>query len=276
MPIQYRCQSCGQLLSISTRRLGHTVDCPMCGNPTVVIPLDDDSYSPSIIQAPAEPFAIAPKNAELLGEKPADFVEPAPPAAPREPIAAVEPAAAAKASIPVPRAAPKTSARGREHAAPRVELLESDMVEEDGGFQVRRPQTTFDDMDLTPMVDVTFLLLIFFMVTASFSLQKTIDIPAPDQNQKGATQSLSLEDLEDNTVMVRIDDKNLIFIDDEPVADRAKLADLLTHARLSTLRSEVAIDAHADTLHETVITVIDAATEAGMQRIRLVSRTGSG
>ncbi|MBB3207394.1 biopolymer transport protein ExbD [Rhodopirellula rubra] len=33
------------------------------------------------------------------------------------------------------------------------------------------------DLDMTPMVDVTFLLLIFFMVTASFSMQKSIQIP---------------------------------------------------------------------------------------------------
>lgn len=33
--------------------------------------------------------------------------------------------------------------------------------------------------DMTPMVDVTFLLLIFFVVTASFQLQKAIDLPRP-------------------------------------------------------------------------------------------------
>ena len=38
------------------------------------------------------------------------------------------------------------------------------------------------DMDMTPMVDVTFLLLIFFMVTAAFSLQKSLQIPAPKDN----------------------------------------------------------------------------------------------
>jgi biopolymer transport protein ExbD len=144
---------------------------------------------------------------------------------------------------------------------------------DDGGFKIRRAQTMFDDMDLTPMVDVTFLLLIFFMITASFSLQKTIDFPPPNSDQKGATQSLSLEDLQDNTVFVRIDEHNAIFIDDEPVADRTRLKDVLTDARLTTLRNEVAIDAHAETLHEAVVAVIDAATAAGMQRIRLVSRT---
>ena len=42
-----------------------------------------------------------------------------------------------------------------------------------------RPEnsTPRDELDMTPMVDVTFLLLIFFMVTASFSLQKSLPVP---------------------------------------------------------------------------------------------------
>ena len=44
-------------------------------------------------------------------------------------------------------------------------------------------------MDMTPMVDVTFLLLIFFMVTAAFSLQKSIEMPRQQSDQP----SLSVE-----------------------------------------------------------------------------------
>jgi biopolymer transport protein ExbD len=40
-----------------------------------------------------------------------------------------------------------------------------------------RKQRDDGELDMTPMVDVTFLLLIFFMVTASFSLQKSIQMP---------------------------------------------------------------------------------------------------
>ena len=52
-----------------------------------------------------------------------------------------------------------------------------------------------DDLDMTPMVDVTFLLLIFFMVTAAFSLQKSLEVPTPDQ-QENATESRTLEEIE--------------------------------------------------------------------------------
>ena len=36
MPIQFRCGSCNQLLGIATRKAGHVVNCPTCGNKTVV------------------------------------------------------------------------------------------------------------------------------------------------------------------------------------------------------------------------------------------------
>ena len=45
-----------------------------------------------------------------------------------------------------------------------------------------------EEMDMTPMVDVTFLLLIFFMVTAAFSVQKVIEVPAP-QEQEASTNA---------------------------------------------------------------------------------------
>ncbi len=52
------------------------------------------------------------------------------------------------------------------------------MSAEVGPFRVKHRLKSDDGMDLTPMVDVTFLLLIFFMITASFSLQKTLEFPS--------------------------------------------------------------------------------------------------
>ena len=64
-------------------------------------------------------------------------------------------------------------------------------AEEDQGFEPlpignakNREET---EMDMTPMVDVTFLLLIFFMVTASFSLQKSMPLPPPQSDAPSST-----------------------------------------------------------------------------------------
>lgn len=255
MPIHYRCPSCDQLLSITTRKAGHEVPCPQCGAVTVV-PLTDEPAE----SGPLFPAIEAPIEREM-------FVKGT---APATPLAAV-PDEIEPPTEPVEESVDEPVAVSHE------ENFANDLADDDaGGFQLRRSNPELGELDLTSMVDVTFLLLIFFMVTASFSLQKTIEIPTPKQDQKGAAQTLTIEELQSNTIFVKIDERNGIFVDDAPAGDPAKLTDILTQARLTTLRTEVAIDAHPDALHETVVLVIDAATAAGMQKVRIVSRTGSG
>jgi len=143
---------------------------------------------------------------------------------------------------------------------------------EEEGFQLRKAKSDFDELDMTPMVDVTFLLLIFFMITASFNLNKTLQFPPPEPDEKGAQQSVqTLDDFEADSIIVEIDDKNAIFVDDEPINDPAQLADLLTDKGRSEQKFELMVTADARALHETVVTVVDAANEAGMQKIRLAT-----
>ncbi len=136
----------------------------------------------------------------------------------------------------------------------------------------RRVRSDFEEMDLTPMVDVTFLLLIFFMVTASFSLQKSIEFPAPHDDQKGAAQTIQLlEDFEDESVIVEIDNRDVVYVDDERLNDPLQLAEQLALKMRSEGKVELLLTAAAAARHETVVQVIDAANEAGMQRIRMAA-----
>jgi len=61
----------------------------------------------------------------------------------------------------------------------------------------KRPE---EELDMTPMVDVTFLLLIFFMVTAAFSLQKSIEVP----RQETDAPSVNVEEETEDTDMVEV------------------------------------------------------------------------
>lgn len=121
------------------------------------------------------------------------------------------------------------------------------------------------EMDLTPMVDVTFLLLVFFMVTASFSIQKTLEVPPPNPDESGASQSQKIEDMEEKSVLVHIDSRNVISVDDEPINDPTRLADIMRSKRMS----EVLITAHENSMHDMLTKVIDASNEIGMQKIRV-------
>lgn len=142
-------------------------------------------------------------------------------------------------------------------------------------FTIRNVQTEFEEMDLTPMVDVTFLLLIFFMITASFSVQKTIETPEPNPDQKGARQQLMYDDLEAMSLLIAIDADNTIHVENEPIPAGAYLADVIRDKCNAANKRDVLLAADDDALHDTVIRVIDACNEAGIQKIRLVGG-GSG
>jgi biopolymer transport protein ExbD len=129
-----------------------------------------------------------------------------------------------------------------------------------------------DEMDLTPMVDVVFLLLIFFMITASFSRQKSLEVPPPDPEKKGAQQSQDfLEELEDVSIRVLVDEENRITVDDRPVADPTTLSDVFANLRIREDKSELLLSAHDESLHEIVVVILDAAQDAGLERIRMTS-----
>lgn len=137
-----------------------------------------------------------------------------------------------------------------------------------------------DEMDMTPMVDVTFLLLIFFMVTAAFSLQKSFEIPAP-QETPASVQVRTIEDFEDDPeyVIVRVDAFNTFYVgadiwDEEQEAPRKQdLIAKLREARQggSGAATKLLILAHGDALHEKIVAALDAGTLVGMEEVKLVT-----
>jgi len=72
-----------------------------------------------------------------------------------------------------------------------------------------------DEIDMTPMIDCVFLLLIFFLVTASFQLQKALQIPAPEKREKDVAAK-TMEDIQDDEdyIIVRIERDNTIWVND--------------------------------------------------------------
>ncbi|MCA9019031.1 MAG: biopolymer transporter ExbD, partial [Planctomycetaceae bacterium] len=129
----------------------------------------------------------------------------------------------------------------------------------------------------TPMVDVTFLLLIFFMITASFSLQKSIQVPPPNPDEDGVSQSLqTLDDFREESIIVEIDNNNGIYVDDTKLSNPSEIVQAILDRRDADgkPKSELVLSAHKAARHETVVAVVDAANEVGMQKIRLASYKG--
>ena len=132
-------------------------------------------------------------------------------------------------------------------------------------------------MDMTPMVDVTFLLLIFFMITASFSVQKSIQRPA-QKEQEASTQALEPppDDAAD-IVTVQVDEFNaysVITIDwDRVVGSKQDLIVALVDAHAvggpGQIPTKLVIQAHEDCIHAAVIAALDAGREAQFENFEV-------
>ena len=122
------------------------------------------------------------------------------------------------------------------------------------------------------MVDVTFLLLIFFMITASFSIQKTLPTPVPEPDEEGVSQQLTMDELEQEAVVVRLEAEDVIYVDDKPVASLEDLPDALRDAMAApgqSGRGELVIQAADEARHEAIVAAYDAAAGLGVERVRL-------
>lgn len=130
-----------------------------------------------------------------------------------------------------------------------------------------------DDMDMTPMVDVTFLLLIFFMITASFSSEKVFEKPPPLSETPSTRPPDNPPEVYDS-VRVQIDEFNaytIIF----PTGDEREASskqDLLM--ALGDAKNEVAtgkedenlkliVEAHEECIHAAIVAALDAGREKG-------------
>jgi len=68
---------------------------------------------------------------------------------------------------------------------------EPSMEEEAGPVMVRRPMQDSAELDITPMIDITFLLLIFFLVCSTAAMQTSVDLP-PAQFGEGVSERTSV------------------------------------------------------------------------------------
>ena len=119
------------------------------------------------------------------------------------------------------------------------------------------------DVNMTPMLDIVFILLIFFIVTAVFVQERAINLtppPPPDPETKSEPQP---------TILVRIDGDNLIEVD-------GRKADIGTvRANIERLRAEnpsraVLVQAHPDAKSGLVVRIVDLARSANVENVGFV------
>ena len=123
-----------------------------------------------------------------------------------------------------------------------------------------------NEINLTPMLDVVFIMLIFFIVTASFIKEAGLDVNRPDAP---VTESKP----EDANILVMITANNEIWIDRRLIDPRA------VRANIERLHAEnpdgsVVIQPNKKSTNKMLVTVMDAARQAGVYSISLADDRG--
>jgi biopolymer transport protein ExbD len=121
-------------------------------------------------------------------------------------------------------------------------------------------------IDMTAMVDIVFFLLIFFMVTSMHSLQSSISLPTPEAEAEQGTRRAP-QSGDDDQVVVQIDPDDTVSVNGEDARSRQELISQLRNAESTNLL----VMASGEAMHGTVVMVLDAGSDAGMQQIRLVT-----
>ena len=112
------------------------------------------------------------------------------------------------------------------------------------------------DIDLTPMLDVVFIMLIFFIVTASFVKEKALDVNVPDPDQQVETPP----DPDKQNILLTVNANDEIYMGPSRIDTRA------VRARIAQLFAEnpqaiVIVRAHNKSSADTYVQIADAAKE---------------
>jgi biopolymer transport protein ExbD len=128
----------------------------------------------------------------------------------------------------------------------------------------RRRQREEDEaeINLTPMLDVVFIMLIFFIVTASFVKESGIDISRPD----AATATVK----ERGNILIAITESNQIWIDRRQVDIRSVRANV-ERLHAENPQGAVVIQADKNSKNGLLVQVMDAARQAGVFNVSIAA-----
>lgn len=126
----------------------------------------------------------------------------------------------------------------------------------------RRPGRGATTVELTPLIDVVLLLLIFFMVSTTFKRESVLAVELPEA--QGAPREQAAAE-----IMVRLDASGTVAVNDEQLPDGEVGTVAGALARASGERVLVAADAAAR--HDAVVRVLDAAGRSGLTDVRILT-----
>ncbi|MFH0783905.1 MAG: biopolymer transporter ExbD [Pseudomonadota bacterium] len=118
------------------------------------------------------------------------------------------------------------------------------------------------EISMAPLIDIVFLLLIFFVVATVFPENSGINIEKPDSEHSGR--------LAKDQVIVLVDDHDQIYFGDKPVSPE-DLKRILRDAYQSEPTSLLLIKADRHATTQALIKVMDAGKSAGIQQMGIAT-----
>ncbi|HET8790649.1 MAG TPA: biopolymer transporter ExbD [Modicisalibacter sp.] len=121
------------------------------------------------------------------------------------------------------------------------------------------------DIDLTPMLDVVFIMLIFFIVTTSFVKESGVEIERPESSAASPRP--------DAQVMVAITAEGAVWVDGQPVDIHRVGSEV---AELVSDEGGVVLQADRSSTTGLLVEVMDRIRDAGVDKVAVAATRGSG
>ena len=131
----------------------------------------------------------------------------------------------------------------------------------------RRPRTEVS-IELTPLIDVVFLLLIFFMVSTTFIRETQLDLHLPEATG-------DLQQPEDQSIVVTIAEDGTYAVNDQALVNN-QLATLMRALQQQMGENDapkrLIITADANATHQAVVRAMDAAGQVGLTSLSITTQ----
>ncbi|MDP6551852.1 MAG: biopolymer transporter ExbD [Arenicellales bacterium] len=139
------------------------------------------------------------------------------------------------------------------------------------------PVTEEVSINLTPLIDIVFLLLIFFMVSTTFQRETELEIALPEASaQSQSRESVSAVVLEINSQgLYRLGTQSADGISEFISVEFENLGEILEGISGKYATTTLVIKADAKTSHQAVVRALDAAQRAGLKKIKFAAEMTS-
>ena len=119
-----------------------------------------------------------------------------------------------------------------------------------------------NEINLTPMLDVVFIMLIFFIVTATFIKEAGIQVERPN--------TVTADSQDDAAILIAISENDEIWIDRQERDPRA-VRGIIERLHAENPKGSIVIQADEGSTHEKLVAVMEAAKAAGVTNVAIAS-----